>query len=109
MRVYGALMWSIGKVLKTPEVLRVYVGSFWDEPLYFDDNAELFEMEERDLMQDLRNLPRNSAVSNFNFGISMSICMGFPEAARKQHFDLDGQKKAEKQQRLENKEIGLIY
>mmetsp|Transcript_25213 Transcript_25213/g.39750 ORF Transcript_25213/g.39750 Transcript_25213/m.39750 type:complete len:575 (-) Transcript_25213:303-2027(-) len=66
MRVYGALMWSMGKVLKTPEVLRVYVGSFWDEPLYFDENAELFEMEERDLMNDLRNLPRNSAIRKIN-------------------------------------------
>jgi hypothetical protein len=26
MRVYGALMWSLGKVLKTPEVMRVYIG-----------------------------------------------------------------------------------
>jgi hypothetical protein len=24
-------MWSMGKVLQTPEVLRVYVGSFWKE------------------------------------------------------------------------------
>ena len=28
MRVYGALMWSLGKVFKTPEVNRVYIGSF---------------------------------------------------------------------------------
>jgi len=66
LRVYGALMWSLGKVMKTPEVLRVYVGSFWDEPLRYADNQELFEMEEADLMKDLRNLPCNSAVRKIN-------------------------------------------
>jgi GTPase SAR1 family protein len=66
MRVYGALMWSIGKVVKTPEVMRVYIGSFWDQPLMCDDNAALFEMEERDLMRDLKDLPRNSAVRKIN-------------------------------------------
>jgi predicted GTPase len=30
MRVYGAMMWSLGKVVATPEVARVYIGSFWD-------------------------------------------------------------------------------
>lgn len=38
MRVYGALMWSLGKVMATPEVSRVYIGSFWNEPLRFDAN-----------------------------------------------------------------------
>ena len=66
MRVYGALMWSIGKVLRTPEVLRVYIGSFWEEPLVYEDLAALFESEENDLMQDLRDLPRNSAVRKIN-------------------------------------------
>ena len=66
MRVYGALMWSIGRVIKTPEVLRVYVGSFWDQPLVYEDNSALFEMEQEDLMRDLRELPRNSVVRKIN-------------------------------------------
>jgi GTPase SAR1 family protein len=66
MRVYGALMWSMGKVMGTPEVLRVYVGSFWDQPLTFESNAALFEKEESDLMTDFRHLPRNSAVRKIN-------------------------------------------
>ncbi|KOM27089.1 hypothetical protein LR48_Vigan397s000300 [Vigna angularis] len=33
MRVYGALMWSLGKVLKTSELMRVYIGSFNEMPV----------------------------------------------------------------------------
>ena len=68
MRVYGALMWSLGKVVRTPEVLRVYLGSFWDQPLHEKGmgNKDLFEAEETDLLSDLRSLPRNSAVRKIN-------------------------------------------
>ena len=66
MRVYGALLWSLGKTMPSPEVARVYVGSFWHEPLKCTDNADLFEMEERDLMKDLAVLPRQSAVRKIN-------------------------------------------
>ncbi|XP_015926205.1 EH domain-containing protein 1 [Parasteatoda tepidariorum] len=66
MRVYGALMWSLGKVLNTPEVARVYLGSFWDQPLRYDYNRKLFEAEEQDLFQDLQSLPRNAALRKLN-------------------------------------------
>lgn len=66
MRVYGSLMWSLGKVLDTPEVMRVYVGSFWDQPYVRDENTELFDRERDDLMRDLKQLPQHSCVRKIN-------------------------------------------
>jgi GTPase SAR1 family protein len=66
MRVYGALMWSLGKVVRTPETMRVYIGSFWDQPYQNDEFKKLFEAEQRDLIFDLLQLPRNSAVRKIN-------------------------------------------
>lgn len=66
MRVYGALMWSLGKVFKTPEVSRVYIGTFWDQPLHFDINRRLFIDEQHDLFADLQSLPRNAALRKLN-------------------------------------------
>lgn len=66
MRVYGALMWSLGKVFQTPEVARVYIGSFWDQPLRYDGNRKLFEAEHQDLFKDLQSLPKNSALRKLN-------------------------------------------
>nr|XP_039254665.1 EH domain-containing protein 3-like isoform X2 [Styela clava] len=66
MRVYGALMWSLGKVITTPEVVRVYIGSFWDEPLNHAENRALFEKEKYDLFEDIQSLPRNAALRKLN-------------------------------------------
>jgi hypothetical protein len=66
MRVYGALMWSLGKVVRTPEVMRVYIGSFWDQPYQNEEFKKQFEAEQKDLLFDLMQLPRNSAVRKIN-------------------------------------------
>ncbi|XP_053133258.1 EH domain-containing protein 1 [Hemicordylus capensis] len=66
MRVYGALMWSLGKIVNTPEVVRVYIGSFWSHPLLIPDNRKLFEAEEQDLFRDIQSLPRNAALRKLN-------------------------------------------
>ena len=31
-------MWSLGKVVNTPEVCRVYIGSFWEKMLQNSEN-----------------------------------------------------------------------
>ncbi|CAI0379364.1 unnamed protein product [Linum tenue] len=70
MRVYGALMWSLGKVLNTPEVMRVYIGSFNDKPV--SENAvgplgkELFEKEQSDLLSDLKDIPKKACDRRIN-------------------------------------------
>jgi hypothetical protein len=66
MRVYGALMWSLGKVVQTPEVMRVYIGSFWDGECMNPDMAPFFRAEQADLLQDLHELPRYAAVRKIN-------------------------------------------
>lgn len=62
MRVYGALMWQLGRVLGTPEACRIYVGSFWEQPVSTTAgaNVELLNNEKQDLIDDLGSLPRNA-------------------------------------------------
>jgi len=66
MRVHGALMWALGKVVGTPEVARVYVGSFWDEPLDTHELSTLFQQEKEDLYTQIQHLPRSATVQKMN-------------------------------------------
>eukprot|EP00873_Tetraselmis_striata_P019974 jgi/Tetstr1/440238/TSEL_028589.t1 len=70
MRVYGALMWSLGKVIKSPEVCRVYIGSFnASTPIREDINPTgkgLFEAEQNDLLSDLSDIPARSCDRKVN-------------------------------------------
>eukprot|EP01129_Flabellula_baltica_P011370 TRINITY_DN4961_c0_g1_i1.p1 TRINITY_DN4961_c0_g1~~TRINITY_DN4961_c0_g1_i1.p1 ORF type:complete len:542 (+),score=112.55 TRINITY_DN4961_c0_g1_i1:59-1627(+) len=71
MKVYGALMWSLGKVITTPEVLRVYIGSFCrgeeNEGAYAEELKEwLFDSEREELLRDIFGLKRNATVMKVN-------------------------------------------
>jgi len=66
MRIYGAMMWTLKEVIDTPEVVRVYIGSFWDEPLVNDELRRLFESEENDIYTDMAELPRSVALRKLN-------------------------------------------
>lgn len=63
MRVYGALMWSLGKVIQTPEVVRLYVCSFRPDK---KQNKELLTREENELVGEIEALPMNAAVRKVN-------------------------------------------
>jgi len=58
VRVYGALLWNVGKILRTPEVARVFVSSFWDSEYRFEDHKQLFDEDKKAIVEELRGLPR---------------------------------------------------
>ena len=59
VRVYGSLMWSMGKIFtNSPEVVRVYTGSYWNGRLINHDFEQMFKKDEQLLVQELVDLPR---------------------------------------------------
>ena len=42
------------------------MGSFWNQPLQYTANRELFEMEEEDLFDELQALPRFAMIRRLN-------------------------------------------
>lgn len=64
IRVYGSLMWSIGRIFKGAEVVRVYVGSFRDEDE--DKQLPLFKKDKEVLLQHLDQLPNACSMRKVN-------------------------------------------
>lgn len=67
MRVYGALLWSMGKIFKGSEVSRVYIGSFKDgaQPVR-EELRPLFEKDSAVLLRDLNDLPKACGMRKVN-------------------------------------------
>ncbi|THG02415.1 hypothetical protein TEA_008796 [Camellia sinensis var. sinensis] len=59
MRVYGALMWSLGKVLNTPE-------KPVNEAVAGPTGKELFKKEQDDLFSDLKGIPKKACDRQIN-------------------------------------------
>lgn len=66
VRVYGSLMWSMGKLFSTPEVVRVYTGSYWNKDLIHTDFEGMFNADEEWLLDELMRLPSVSAERKVN-------------------------------------------
>lgn len=66
MKVYGALLWSMGKIFQSAEVPRVYCGSFRDEQLLNEHFRGLFDKDRNALMAHLKDLPRMCGMRKVN-------------------------------------------
>jgi EH domain-containing protein 1 len=66
MRVYGALLWSMGRIFKGAEVSRIYVGSFREETLTREEHAALFHKDEVELKSHLAELPKACSMRKVN-------------------------------------------
>ncbi len=66
MKVHGALLWSLGRVLTSPEVPKVFIGSFWREPLQNTELQDVFSQEESQLMADIESLGSRSERRKLN-------------------------------------------
>ncbi|CAM9166710.1 unnamed protein product [Ectocarpus sp. 8 AP-2014] len=72
LKVYGALMWSIGRCLGGKAAApKVYVGSFWDDPRRGPDTSHeegdaSFKADETALRKEMLDLPKNVGVRKIN-------------------------------------------
>ncbi|TKR64043.1 hypothetical protein L596_024639 [Steinernema carpocapsae] len=66
IRVRGALMWSLSKILSSVEVPRVFIGSFWENCKKEKDILDLFTIDYEELFKELQALPNQVLIRKFN-------------------------------------------
>ena len=59
-------MWSLGRIISHPEVIRVYISSFWDQPFEQNFFESLFTSEQMELFTDISHLPANNLLRKIN-------------------------------------------
>ncbi|KAJ8614105.1 hypothetical protein CTAYLR_004624 [Chrysophaeum taylorii] len=65
LRVYGALMWQLGRVVASPEVVRVHLGSF-SGPARPSMLQDLLLTERADLVAEMVSLPKHAVIRKIN-------------------------------------------
>ncbi|CAD5216559.1 unnamed protein product [Bursaphelenchus okinawaensis] len=65
VRVRGALMWGLSKIIDTPEVPKVYIGSFTDE-LKNPNIMSVFKSDYMDLFHEIEQTPTRSLARKVN-------------------------------------------
>lgn len=69
IRVYGALMWSLSKVIDTPEMAHAFIGSFNKEPPRKSTPTDIqafFKKEENRLLEDIAQVPSDCTTRKVN-------------------------------------------
>jgi len=66
LRIYGSLMWALGKVFDCPEAVVVYVGSFRDGEVQNPELKTLFSQSMNELVTDVAQLPSTSGINKIN-------------------------------------------
>ena len=59
-------MWSLGRVISNPEVTKVYISSFWDQPLQDSFFENVFKDDHNNLLADITRLPANNLLRKIN-------------------------------------------
>eukprot|EP00833_Pecoramyces_ruminatium_P013918 jgi/Orpsp1_1/1187950/evm.model.d7180000061398.1 len=58
VKVYGGLMWSLSNIFKTPEVHKVYLGSFRKHDEKYKDFKNILKYEENELLNEMKKSPK---------------------------------------------------
>ena len=66
LHMHAALMWSLGRILVAPEMPRVYMGSFWDQPLHHRVHSELFAEDKEAFCKAIMALPQADKLWKLN-------------------------------------------